>query len=251
MYGFLYRDLRVMRLMLLVVGCTCFPLTILIPIIRALNWTIPELGDVTEYNLSCLCAYAVMMFFAYIFQGEVHKADEQRLPIYFAVSSPAGVNGYVKSKYVSCFLLGFVPMNICLITDLISASIIDLRTDEIVSTSFTGLYTGAFLLTLFLNSIEIPFIVRFGYKKGTNLKAGIFVTLIAAVGVYFLFGDISMFGSWEDFMQFLIDLMNGKRGGTTMIAISALAPLVTGILYFLSYKLSCKLYLKGVEQLEQ
>lgn len=72
------------------------------------------------------------------------------------------------------------------------------------------------MLILFLNAIEIPFIVRFGYRKGVNLKAVIFVLVIAAVGIYFLFGDISMFGSWEDFMQFIIDILNGRRGGTIL-----------------------------------
>ena len=36
-----------------------------------------------------------------------------------------------------------------------------------------------------------------------------------------------------------------------MLAVSALLPLITLGAYYLSYLLSCKLYLKGVEQLEQ
>ncbi len=250
MYGFLYRDLRVMKSSLLIITFTCLPFIIMIPIMGALNWSIEELGDSMEYDLPCMMGYAVIMFLAYVFQSELHKTDEKRLPIYFAVSSPAGVNGYVKSKYISCFMIGFAAMNVCMIIDLITCSILEQRTERI-PTSFQGLYTGFFMLTLFLNAIEIPFIVRFGYKKGVNLKAGLFMLLIAVVGIYFLFGDISMFGSWEAFMQFIIDILNGTRGGTTLAAVSALAPVVIGLLYVLSYKLSCKLYLKGVEQLEQ
>ncbi len=250
MYGFLYRDLRIMKTLLVIVLVTCLPMLIFMPIMGALNWSIEELSDSMEYNLPCMIGYAMIMFFAYIFQSELHKTDEKCLPIYFAVSSPAGVNGYVKSKYISCFIIGFAALNICLITDSIACSILEHRT-ELIPTSFQGLYTGFFMLTLFLNAIEIPFIVRFGYKKGVNLKAGLFVLLIVAVGIYFLFGDISMFGSMEDFMQFLIDVLNGTRGGTTLVAVSALTPIAVGVLYCLSYKLSCKLYLKGVEQLEQ
>ena len=58
-----------------------------------------------------------------------------------------------------------------------------------------------------------------------NVKAVIFLSILAAAGIYFLFGDISMFGSMEDFMQFLIDVLNGTRGGTTLVAVSALTPI--------------------------
>ena len=59
------------------------------------------------------------------------------------------------------------------------------------------------------------------------------------------------FGTMEDFILFLLDVMSGKRGGTTLLAVSALLPLITLGAYYLSYLLSCKLYLKGAEQLEQ
>ena len=250
MHGFLYRDLRIMRTTLIIYGVFCIPIAILIPIVRALCWTSSELSNIIEYDFPCLISYGVLMFFAYYFQGTLLKSDQQPLPTYFAISSPAGVKGYVKSKYILCFLLGFVMMNICIVTDLIANAIINTRTG-FIPTSFITVSTSAFLMTLLLNAAEIPFILRFGYKKGINLKAGIFVTLIVVIGIYFLFGDISMFGSMEDFMQFLIAVLKGERGGTTLIAISAIAPIVVGILYFLSYKLSCKLYLKGVEFLEQ
>lgn len=250
MYGFLYRDLRFMRVMLIASGVVYF-YTILIPIFGALNWSAEELNDIMEYNLRCLLAYSMNMVLSYFMQGELHKGDEKRLPVYFAIASPAGLNVYVKSKYISTLLVPFAAMNICLLTDLTANAILDLRSDVVQPPSFMGIYTSMFMLIILLSAIELPFMMRFGVKKGGNLKAGVFLALIAIVGIYFLFGDISMFGSWEDFIQFLIDVMNGKRGGSTLAAISALSPLVTGMLYFLSYKLSCKLYLKGVEQLDQ
>ncbi len=249
MYGFLYRDLRIARPMLISAGIVLF-YTILAPIFGALNLSSAN-EDITSYNMISLICYGMNMLFTYFIQSELHKGDEKRLPVYFAIASPAGVNGYVKSKYISTFLVPFGVMNICLLTDLTACAIVDVSTDEVQATSFMGVYTSMFMMIILLGAIELPFMVRFGVKKGATLKAGIFIGIIAIAGIYFLFGDISMFGSWDDFMQFLIDVLNGKRGGTTMTAVSALAPLVTGVLYFLSYKLSCKLYLKGVEQLDQ
>ncbi len=249
MYGFLYRDLRIARPMMIASAIMLF-YTILAPIFGALNLSGDNL-DLTSYNIICMICYGMNMFFAFFVQNEMHKGDEKRLPVCFAIASPAGVKGYVKSKYLSNLILPFGLMCISLFTDLIAVAIADLQMEDAEPTSFISMIMLLFQVTILLNAIELPFMIRFGVKKGANLKAVFFVSILAAVGIYFLFGDISMFGSMDDFMQFLLDVLNGKRGGTTMLAISALLPLVTLALYYLSYLLSCKLYLKGVEQLEQ
>ncbi len=250
MYGFLYRNFRVMRQMLIVFSFVIL-FTVFMPIFQALVWEAEELNNVMEHDLPCMLTYFVLMMLSYFMNDELHKADEKRLPVYFAIASPAGVKGYVKSKYITTLLLPFIAMNICLMTDLTAAAILDLRQDVTRVTSFMGIYTGLFMTFILLSAIELPFMIRFGVKKGANVKAVIFLSILAAAGIYFLFGDISMFGTMENFIQFLLDVLSGKRGGTTMLAISALMPLVTLALYYLSYLLSCKLYLKGVEQLEQ
>ncbi len=250
MYGFLYRNFRIMRQMLIMLSFVIL-FTVFMPIFQALVWEAEELNNVMEHDMPCMLTYFMLMMISYFLNDELHKADEKRLPVYFAVASPAGVKGYVKSKYITTLLLPFIAMNVCLITDLTAAAILDLRPDVEQATSFMGIYTGLFMMIILLSAIELPFMIRFGVKKGANVKAVIFLSILAAAGIYFLFGDISMFGTMEDFIQFLLDVMNGKRGGTTLLAISALMPLVTLALYYLSYLLSCKLYLKGVEQLEQ
>ncbi len=249
MYGFLYRDLRIARPMLIASAIMLF-YTILAPIFGALNLSDGN-EEMTSFNIICLVCYGMNMLFAFFVQNEMHKGDEKRLPVCFAIASPAGVEGYVKSKYLSNLILPFGLMCICLFTDLIAAAIVDVRTDEVAPTSFISMIIMLFQVIILLNSIELPFMFRFGVKKGANLKSAIFISILAAAGIYFLFGDISMFGSFDDFLQFLVDVMNGKKGGTTMLALSALLPLITLGAYYLSYLLSCKLYLKGVEQLEQ
>ncbi len=249
MYGFLYRDLRIARPMMIASAVMLF-YTILAPIFGALNLSSGN-EDLSSYNLICLVCYGMNLFFAFFVQNEMHKGDEKRLPVCFAIASPAGVKGYVKSKYLSNLILPFGLMCISLFTDMIAVAIADLQMEDAEPTSFISMIMLLFQVIVLLNAIELPFMVWFGVKKGANLKAAFFISILAAAGIYFLFGDISMFGSMDDFMQFLLDVMNGKRGGTTMLAISALLPLVTLALYYLSYLLSCKLYLKGVEQLEQ
>lgn len=249
MYGFLYRDLRVARPML-IAAVVMLVYTIAAPIFGALSLC-KDPSDMSGNNLMNIICYGMMMFFPYMVLGEQNKADEKRLPVYFAISSPAGLNGYVKSKYLTNLLFPFAFFCISFLTDTIACAIIDVGTDEIVPTSYVGISSALLQGIVLLSSIELPFMFRFGVKKGANLKAGIFLTVIAAAGIYFLFGDISMFGSVDDFMQFLLDLSTGARGGTTIAAISALMPILTLVLYYLSYLLSCKLYLKGVEQFEQ
>lgn len=249
MYGFLYRNWRLLRPMRVALCISLF-YTILAPIFAALNLSTNN-SELSEYRILCCVCYAMNMIMGYFAQSEFNKADEKRLPIAFAISTPAGVNGYVKSRYLSNLLLPFTMLTISNVTDTIVCAIVDFNTNEIVPTSFMSLTSALFLVIMFFNAIEQPFMMRFGVKKGGSVKAAVFLSILAAVGIYLLFGDISMFGSFDDFLQFLLDVMNGQRGGTTLAAIMALAPFITLALYYLSYLLSCKLFLKGVEQLEQ
>ena len=96
MYGFLYRDLRIARPLLIASAIMLF-YTILAPIFGALNLSSGQ-EDLTSNNLICFICYGMNMFFAFFVQNEMHKGGEKRLPVCFAIASPAGVKGYVKSS---------------------------------------------------------------------------------------------------------------------------------------------------------
>jgi hypothetical protein len=68
----------------------------------------------------------------------------------------------------------------------------------------------------------------------------IFLAAFAAVIIY------TLYGSTDTFFGKLEKLINSQNS-TLMLSFNALFPYTACILYLLSYKISCKLYLKGAE----
>jgi hypothetical protein len=89
-------------------------------------------------------------------------------------------------------------------------------------------------------AFEIPFAVFFGSKYGGYVKMAIFLAFFAAVIIY------TLYGSTDTFFGKLEKLINSQNS-TLMLSFNALFPYTACILYLLSYKISCKLYLKGAE----
>ncbi len=67
-----------------------------------------------------------------------------------------------------------------------------------------------FYIQLLTVSIEIPFVVDFGSKVGSMIKALTFILVILVVVVYALFGDLSIFGSIDSFYDWLFNLISGN-----------------------------------------
>lgn len=194
--------------------------------------------------LSSLGMQAVIMLFTGTVQTMIFQYDESRLWSGFVSSTPLTAGGQVKSKYLFVLLTSTISISVCLIADIINCAVNE-------AGSVFQLVALIFWLQLLFNAIEIPFVIRFGAKKGNNLRAVIFISILFIVIVYALFGDISMFGSDEDFYDFALKLIKGEVGMQETLWLNALLPYVSVTLYILSYKLSCKLYPKGAEGYER
>ena len=79
----------------------------------------------------------------------------------------------------------------------------------------------------------------------------IIASLIIGIA-YLLFGDLSIFGSYESFTNFLMNHILSEDGFTTGFTdILYLIPALIYVLYYISYRISCKLYLKGGEHYDR
>jgi hypothetical protein len=130
--------------------------------------------------------------------------------------------------------------------------------DIIISAAYgitggTGLVVGMilFYVQLFLNSLEFPFMVRFGSRAGSVYKTAVFFVFIFILLVYALFGDLSVFGSIDKVYELIFGMLSGEAfGGGTLLVLS-LCPFIAALCYYFSCKFSCKLYLKGAENFDK
>ena len=101
-------------------------------------------------------------------------------------------------------------------------------------------------IQIFFRAFETPFIIRFGSKKGNIIRMVFMGTIVLIILTYALFGDLSIFGSVEDLIKWFQDTFSEN-----IPMFLRISPAVILFLYWISYKISCFLYLKGGESYDK
>lgn len=193
-------------------------------------------------TVQMLTILLVLMVFIFVgmFDTGFFTFDENRLWQNFAASSPLSFKAQAQSKYVLMLAINLFVVFVFNIADCIIPLVAGSQFGFLTSLAFL-----MFSVQIITCAIEIPFMVRFGSQKGVNVKLSVFGIILLAVGIYLLFGDISFLFE-GDILNKLLTF--SQSGG--MVWIMALLPYFALTLYFLSYKISTRLYRKGAEKYE-
>ncbi|MDE5873553.1 MAG: ABC-2 transporter permease [Lachnospiraceae bacterium] len=185
--------------------------------------TLPEMRVIPAAGVLIM-----LMVLSVFFQG-----DDRKLWAYFTASTSGGIKAFLKSKYTFIIALNCLYFVCWCITDVVIMCLHNALSGDKTGFLFDAGITF-FFLVLFLTAIAIPFYVRFGVIKGSVIRiiALIAITIVICIIIY-IFPD-ELFGKMVEVIK---NMMNNK--------IAALVSLVTMIL---SYHISCKLFMKGVEE---
>lgn len=206
-------------------------------IITGVCISLPMLGLDREMVivLLAICYYLPFLVLTLVNQ-EIFAHDEHRTWIGFVGSTPQSIRGQVACKYYVILLQNLSLLFFCYLTDTV---VVAIANDSMISMVLVGLMV--FSVRLILQAIEIPFILRFGTNVGSNVKSALLVFLIFLVICYGLFGDISFLLGEDRLASFLKFVLN-----SSVIWIVAAIPYVAAAAYYLSYRISVKIYL-GVD----
>ena len=252
MTGLLYKELRQNRLILL--GA------VLIPTVLACFSAVSMLMDANSFQAALnalsgedgtvmrLFMTVLGMILLALLTSVIFSEDESRKWAFFTASHPKGYRGQLYMKYVLLFMvfgLYFVSQYFC-------DAMLQMLAYQAAGTDlpgFANLHVFVFFIQLFMNAWNIPFMVRFGVKNSAFARCIALLSLAFLVILYLLFGPLP--GSWNAYTQmvtnFLEKLMNGGLTGIISVILSAF-PLAAVGLYLLSYRISCKLYMKGAAE---
>ena len=184
----------------------------------------------------CIIGLIIGFLAAGSLQMMVLDGDDRKLWSYWVSSTADGYRGFLRNKYIMIF-------------GMIALFLISLKTTDTVCRSFlTGAeqtyvnkYIGIALplcfVQIFLRAIDIPFYYFFGKKIGSVVKC-IIMTIGAFLLTLYLIVFSDSMGELFDFCQSLID----NKNKTLLVMF-----LVMLALYYLSYRLTCLVYLKGAE----
>lgn len=189
-------------------------------------------------------AHISAFIFLNIVQPEFIKADESKKWVYFAVSAPKGAADIVRAKYIFILAVNVLTNILCYMTDGICSAVTGVAVDGTLA------MIAAFYVNIFLSSIDMLFIMRFGSKAGQIYRSALLFVVLFAGAVYGLFGDLSIFGSPDTIAEKFVNFISSENIPSGLILFMGVFPFVSAAMYYASYRLSCKLYVKGADNFE-
>lgn len=236
MSGLLYKNFFLWKMEIIVIGVMQIICSVT-NVLFAINNAGGNENAMMECMMMNVLVYFTMFYLVGIFDGGLFSNDEKRVTTCFIISTPKGAKSHVQSKYYALLIVYLAVLFFCFITDVICCVILGS-----VYYSCSGVLVFGFAFGILLTAFGVPFTIRFGSNHGGNIKLSTAGVLIMLVGVYFLFGDISFFNA-ENPMEVIMEYLTS---GNAMLILS-LVPLISILLYYVSYRISLALYKKGAE----
>ncbi len=233
MFGLVYKELVTRKNHLLLI----LPIAALFTIM-----VISDAATKDEYiGVMMILAAVCIILVAGMFEQGSFENDETKKWLSFIASSENGVRKQIGSKYLFNFFLMVSVFTYLELLFELAAAMTGINAD---------MYCMALQLMMFFQmiyrAVESPFMVAFGSKYGNTIRMIVMLVLVFGFIVYSLFGDLSIFGSTEEILlkaqQFLTD-----KGSYFIL----LTPACALILYYISFEISCRLYLHGGEYYEK
>lgn len=197
----------------------------------------PILSDMTEWEVNLtLCLTSILISLVIeMFQQGIFECDERKIWQAFICSTPNGIKTQISSKYIFNLFMSSMMFCWCSFMFYIASAVYN------QNVTVAGLVLQLIVfIQIFIRAVETPFVIFFGSKKGNVIRMVIMGLIALSGAVYGLFGDLSIFGSLEDFIKWFQETFTDS-----IPMIIRLTPACVFFLYWISYKISCLLYLKG------
>ena len=167
-------------------------------------------------------------------------ADEGRKQKQYYLSMPVSRNQYVASKYLFLLLTFWVVLSFSILLQTICLIGCKNESMEEMILLFDGLLPALTCGFLLIPTMELPFFIGTGTKRGSQVKTGLVVIVFFLVIVYLFFGDLTIL----ERINFMAILNYLKNHAGLLLCLQVFAPYGIVLLYYLSYRISCVLFRK-------
>ncbi|MBQ3841533.1 MAG: ABC-2 transporter permease [Ruminiclostridium sp.] len=242
MSGLLYKNFRINRTSLLfslITQLLCSAVILLVCFFQG-GKPFDEEGANSAVLIFSLLYYLGSMLPA-MATSEIFRTDEGKTACSFAMALPTGAKGHVESKYYFILIENLIIMFIGFVTDTLTVALTG------GTVSLTMIVVMIFCWRMMISSVEIPFMIRFGSQRGMSIKGAVVGIILMLGWIWFLFGDISFLLDSDDPFEAFIEFM---QSGDIIFWLSFF-PYISMIMYYLSCRISVKIYRKGAETYEQ
>lgn len=250
--GMLYKELAQNRLMLILTAAvplllTAFPFCFTAIGVIAGSQTVGDMFEMATNGFMRGLMLAMGIFIVSGIMSEVFKGDEKKLWAYFVVSTPKGVSGFMYNKYIVTLMMNLIYMTSGIFADNLLATVNYFVTGKELASGMGSFYLAGVFLLMTISALDIPFTVRYGMKKGSLVKTTVMLSLCAAATAVFSFLPD---GAREKIMDAAAAVLDGNANGILPLVLSFCPYIAFGAFLF-SYKVSCKLFMKGAGEYDK
>lgn len=236
MAGLLYKDFVALKGKMYVTGAL-----ILLALFFGLRLLCTD--DAGDFLLISLgMTIPVFAFMGILYQTEISlmETDEGKKQKQYFLSLPVTGKQYVASKYLFILLAFYAVLSWGLLVGYIC--IINCQTEEMqkMLSTFMGVLPALACGFLVVPTIELPFFIIYGSKRGKRIKTGFLMLFFLAMVVFLLFGDLTIL----DRISLAAVLAYLEEHPDTFLILQVVAPYASFALYYLSYRISCAQFVR-------
>lgn len=248
--GNLYKELKQNRIMILIMALLPFAVVLfsLLAVSLSDEETFAESladGKFIYYMWLVMSAILASGLISNIFMNESKK-----LVGYFIIASPNGIKSHILHKYfMSIILTSAFTASTFAAGEIYKAVYYSVTNTEAKSLSFA--FIMMFLVILITAAFDVPFIVRFGVKKGSILKITAMIALAIILVLLFSYVPEKITDSIMDKLVGAVVKIMSKDIKELKSDAMIITPIVCAVLYVISYKVSCALFKKGISSFSE
>lgn len=165
------------------------------------------------------------------------RHDEKNKTKQFTRALPLNKNAYIASKYLFIGIAVYVLFSLDTVWIIIFNSVAGNNNSTQCLMVLSQFLMGFCGLALMLASIELPCFITLGVKKGMVIKTAVLEGAAFLVMAYLLFGNLKIFENFNIYI--FIDWCEAHLVIITLI--SVISPIVELLIFWLSYRITCKI----------
>ena len=234
MAGLLYKDFAAVKGKAYVIG-----ILLIMGAMILCRLTLPaEETDIAVWAASLLVTALLLCPMIGKLEISIIFADEGKKQKQYFLSLPLSPQQYVASKYVFVLIAFYSLLSVSMMLQSICLIGCEDRMVQELAPAFQSVLPVLFCMALLVPAVELPFFIGFGTKAGGRIKTGLLVAVFFLIIVFLLFGDLTIF----DRINFISILHYLDRHTGVVLCANVLAPYVSLLLYYLSYRIACRLF---------
>lgn len=225
--------------------CGCGLLTLLI-----LGFTV--WGHFDFQMEAVLGMFTPMVFFDGVFylialMSLLFKADSGKNCRDYLLSLPVDKKEYLASKYVYFLIVSYLVLSWGILLAYIPLPVVELEGILMMISAIQLIGPFCVYAMLIFAAIAFPLYILYGRKKGDMIFSAICIILCIGFFIWLLFGDTSGLTN----MDFEVYMKKLEANEDKLFLLHTAIPVVTGILYYLSYRITSVIYARKEREIDE